>query len=259
MTSEKSPVGDKIIDLLEFARYLASRGRVTTCPFTEVAIPKASITSASPPKRQRDREATRTSIVEAAKQVLVAEGFSGFGVNAVARAAGCDKQLVYRYFGGIDGVVEAIGVDLADWVRASLEPLERLAPPTSYAELMSRLAVGFLDALRKDALVQKLIAWEMSDPSPHVIKLTDVRSRALMTWMAGQKKDLAPPAGVDAPMMNALLIASIQHLVLAASAPGQFAGVRLSKPADWVRVRAAVQNLVVTMFGEGDRMDAENG
>jgi AcrR family transcriptional regulator len=202
--------------------------------------------------RRRDREATRTSIVEAAKQVLIAEGFSGFGVNAVARAAGCDKQLVYRYFGGIDGVVEAIGVDLADWVRASLEPLERLPPARTYAELMSRLAVGFLDALRKDLLVQKLIAWEISDPSPHVVQLADVRSRALIIWMSEQKKDLAPPPGVDAPVMNAMFIAAIQHLVLAASASGQFAGVRLNKPADWARVRVGVQKLVVTMFGDCD-------
>jgi hypothetical protein len=86
-----------------------------------------------------------------------------------------------------------------------------------------------------------------------------VRSRALMIWMAGQKKDLAPPQGVDAPVMNALLIASIQHLVLAASGSGQFAGMRLSRPADWTRVRAAVQKLVVTMFGGCDGMDANNG
>ncbi len=171
-------------------------------------------------------------------------------MNAVARAAGCDKQLVYRYFGGIDGVIEAIGVDLADWVRASLQPLERLVPATTYAELMSRLAVGFLDALRKDMLVQKLIAWEMSDPSPHVVQLTEARSRALMIWMAGQKRDLAPPPGVDAPAMNALLIASIQHLVLAASASGQFAGMPLRKPSDWTRVRSAVEYLVTTMFSE---------
>lgn len=206
-------------------------------------IPKPSA-----PKRQRDREGTRATIIEAAKQVLVDDGFSGFGVNAVARAAGCDKQLVYRYFGGIEGVVEAIGIDLADWVRASLEPLERLPPAKSYAELMSRLAVGFMDALRKDALVQKLIAWEISDPSAHVAQLTQARSRALMIWMADQKRDLAPPPGVDAPAMNALLIASIQHLVLAASASGQFAGMPLRKPSDWTRVRSAVERLVTTMF-----------
>ncbi len=209
------------------------------------------MTGSSTPRRQRDREATGRAIVEAAKQVLAENGFGGFGVNAVARLAGCDKQLVYRYFGGMDGVVEAIGADLADWVKSSLAPLEHLEPARTYAELMARLAVGFLDALREDALVQKLVAWEISDASPHVLRLTEARSRALMIWMAGQKGDLKPPPGVDAPAMNALLIASIQHLVLAGSASGHFAGMSLREPADWERVRSAVRRLVATMFAEG--------
>jgi AcrR family transcriptional regulator len=219
----------------------------------------AATARAPKPKARRDREATRKSIVEAAKQVLVAEGFGGLGVNAVARKAGCDKQLVYRYFGGIDGVVEAIGSDLADWVRVSLEPLEQLPPARSYAELMSRLAVGFLEALKKDVLVQKLIAWEISEPSPHVAQLTEVRSHALMIWMAGQRRDLSPPPGVDAQMMNALLIAAVQHIVLAGSASGMFAGVRLSQSSDWARVQDALQELVATMFAGFDPTDAEGG
>ncbi|MFN6986979.1 MAG: TetR/AcrR family transcriptional regulator, partial [Rhizobium oryzihabitans] len=70
-----------------------------------------------PEKRVKDRAATEKAIFNAARSLLAEEGFQGFGINAVARRAGCDKQLIYRYFGGLDGLIEAIGEDLGSWVK----------------------------------------------------------------------------------------------------------------------------------------------
>ena len=65
----------------------------------------------------RDRSATSARILKAATELLAEGGFQNFGVNAVARRAGCDKQLIYRYYGGMDGLVDAIGGELARWNR----------------------------------------------------------------------------------------------------------------------------------------------
>jgi AcrR family transcriptional regulator len=205
---------------------------------------------ASPaPKRSRNREQTERAILAAAKQVLAEDGFQGFGVNAIARKAGCDKQLVYRYFGGVDGLIEAIGADLANWWRDSLKPVADLGPAKSYGQLIERLALGCLDALRGDHLVQKIAVWEISDPSPQVARLNASRSKGLGQWIAAERGALAPPDGVDAPAINALLIGAIQHLVLASSAAGHFAGASLKKERDWDRIRAAVKALVAGVYG----------
>jgi AcrR family transcriptional regulator len=196
------------------------------------------------PKRERDREETEKSILEAAKRVLAKEGSQGFGVNAVAREAGCDKQLVYRYFGGLDGLVDAIGAGLADWWKEKLAPVAAMTPAKTYGELMERLALGVVDALRSDPLVQKIAVWEISDASPAVARLNAARAKGFGMWMAEQRGKLAPPEGVDAPAVNALIVAGVQHMVLASVTAGHFSGAALKTEKDWERVREAVRVVV---------------
>jgi AcrR family transcriptional regulator len=198
--------------------------------------------------KSRDRARTEAAIVAAAREVLAGEGFQGLGVNAVARRAGCDKQLIYRYFGGLDGLVDAIGADLAAWLDERLADPDA-APPQSYAELAERLALRFLDALRANVLVQRIAAWEIAAPSPLLARLTAARGAALGRWMARARGDLAPPPGVDAPAVNALVVAAVQQLALAAAAAGSFSGLPLQSEADWDRVRAAVRTLVRGAYG----------
>ena len=191
------------------------------------------------PEKQRNRGRTADTILEAAKNVLAEQGFAGWGINAIARAAGCDKQLVYRYHNGLEGLAEAIGAEMAAWLDEALSARDT-APATSYAELMTRLALAYLDALRANRLAQRILAWEVAEESPLVKRFAAARGKAMMTWIARERGDLVPPPGVDAPMVNALLVAGIQHLVLAGSASGRFTGVELGGEGDWDRVRATV-------------------
>jgi AcrR family transcriptional regulator len=200
------------------------------------------------PARSRDRNATEQTLLEAAKTVLAEEGFRKFGVNAVARRAGCDKQLIYRYFGGLDGLLDRIGAELADWLRQSLRPLAALGRPASYAELVERLMLGFFEALRADALVQRIAAWEVAENSPLTRRLAAARGKALSDWVRDMRGDLAPPAGVDAAAANAFVIAAIQHLVLASAAGGQFSGMALRNEVDWERVRETVRLTVRALY-----------
>jgi AcrR family transcriptional regulator len=201
------------------------------------------------PKRERDREETEKSILAAAKRVLAEMGSPGFGVNAIAREAGCDKQLVYRYFGGLDGLIDAIGADLANWWREKLAPIAALPPAKSYGEQMERLALGVIDALRSDPLVQKIAIWEIAEASPQVARLNAARSKGFGQWMMEQRGSLAPPESLDAPMLNALIVAGVQHLVLASATAGHFSGVALKSEEHWERVKASVRVLVRRVYG----------
>jgi AcrR family transcriptional regulator len=202
-----------------------------------------------PERRIRDRGATERAILNAAKNLLAEEGFQNFGINAVARRAGCDKQLIYRYYGGLNGLVEAIGTDLGGWVR------DRIPEDTggmfllTYGDLMERLALLFLEALRADPLMRRIVAWEVSENTEQVRRLSEARSRALGLWLERMRGSLAPPKGVDAPAVNAILIAAIQHLVLSAAAGGQCAGLTLKTAKDWEKAATALKRLVRGVYG----------
>lgn len=192
----------------------------------------------------RDRSATSARILKAAAELLAEEGFQNFGVNAVARRAGCDKQLIYRYYGGMDGLVDAIGAELAGWIEAKVPPDRVGGFVLTYGDLIERLLLMFMEALRNDPLTRRIIAWELSDTSPQVQRLSAARSQALGAWIERMRGKLPPPKGMDHFALNALLIASVQHIVLAGTTAGRFGGLELAEEKDWDRVGLSIRKLV---------------
>lgn len=208
-----------------------------------MALPK------HPDPRVRNRDATEKAILASAKQVLAEEGFQSFGINAIARQAGCDKQLIYRYFGGLDGLAEAIGADLAKELSEDLQPYARQPSPETYSALMKRLALTLLDLQRRNRLMQQINAWEAAAPSPLAATMIAARSRRMGAWMLDMRGSLNPPEGVDEPALNAIIIAAIQQLVVSGAANGVFSGLPLDSEEDWERVRAALSALVEALYG----------
>lgn len=192
----------------------------------------------------RDRSATTARILKAASELLAESGFQNFGVNAVARRAGCDKQLIYRYFGGMDGLVDAIGAELAGWVEQKMPENGGGGFLLTYGDLVERLLMLFMEALRDDPLMKKIIAWEISENSPQVRRLSEARSKSLALWIERVRGKMQPPKGVDQFALNALLIGSVQHIVLAGEAAGRFAGIELQSAKDWDRVAQSIRRLV---------------
>lgn len=200
----------------------------------------------------RDRQRTEAAILAAAQAQLAEAGFQAFGVNAVARRAGCDKQLIYRYFGGLEGLVAAVGRDLAGRTAQPQPP----APAggsgqPSYGELTERFLLAFLERFRSDVLAQRIAAWELAERSALVDTLSAARGQALADWMDSARGGLTPPPGIDAPALNALLIGGIQQLVLASVTMGSFAGLPLSEDRNWIRARLALRALIRGIYRTG--------
>ena len=56
----------------------------------------------------RNRPVTERKLTRAVEKLLARGGFGMLGPSAVAREAGVDKKLIYRYFGNLDGLVAAV-------------------------------------------------------------------------------------------------------------------------------------------------------
>ncbi|MGW5635003.1 TetR/AcrR family transcriptional regulator [Streptomyces sp. NPDC003832] len=96
----------------------------------------------SDPGRRRDPVGTRKAILEAAGQEFAEHGFDGARVVRIASAAGVSHQLITYYFGGKQGLYEAL---TEQWMDSALPALQE--------------GGSFSDAVRR--YVQ--LAWE--DPS----------------------------------------------------------------------------------------------
>lgn len=196
--------------------------------------------------RPRDRAATEAAIVAATEMLLARDGFAALSVQSVAAAAGVDRKLVYRYFGGVEGVVEAIGGRLETWLGGVLPGVEAGA---SYARRMRGLMAGYMVALRGNAMLRQMLAWEVAGPSPLLARLEASRSAAFQARLGDLRGDAGPPLNIDAAAVNATILAAIHYLVLRDASTGRFAGLALDE-AGWGRIAAVVDAMLAAAYGE---------
>lgn len=196
---------------------------------------------------RRDREATAARVLDAAAELVTGQGAAALGVNALAKAAGCDKQLIYRYFGGIEGVQAALGATVAERLTAALG--SELSEPASDWPAYSRaLARGLLKACRSDPLLCRLRAAELAAPPGAMAAFSAARGRVLQDWVAQVRPLLPPPPGVDVPALHALLSGAVEMAVLSSAASGALAGMPLSAEPDWERLATMTDALIAAAY-----------
>ncbi len=191
----------------------------------------------------RNKDDTRQHILDAAIASLADEGLLGFGVNSVARRAGYDKKLIYRYFDGMDGLVAAMGEAVAAELAAALTP--HLEPaPASYGALIERLALALFDHLWGNARYRQLRLMEAAARTEATQAFRAARGKAMQDWMIAARGTLVPPAGVDVAARNASLIAMVEGITLLGAS-----GMDPGDPETKRRSKAALAQGVRGMFG----------
>jgi TetR/AcrR family transcriptional regulator len=101
-------------------------------------------------KRQRDAERSRELLLEAALDEFAAKGFAGARVQDIAARAGVNKQLITYYFGGKEGLYQAMAQRWLD-VEASIA-----RPDLAFDELV----VEYLHAVLADPRLLRLLIWD---------------------------------------------------------------------------------------------------
>lgn len=96
-------------------------------------------------------EPTRARILEAAKEEFAAVGFAGARVDAIAKKAECNKQLIYHYFGDKTGLYEAVMTDVL-----SDRPPIMVNSRSDVAEHIGKV----FDHIGKKRLWRRLMMWE---------------------------------------------------------------------------------------------------
>ncbi|WP_163507567.1 TetR/AcrR family transcriptional regulator [Fodinicola acaciae] len=142
--------------------------------------------------RQRDAERSRRLILQAAVAEFSANGFAGARVSRIADRAGVNKQLISYYFGGKQGLWEAVN---ETWWAVARTLYPERAPIADVVTNFAKGGAGNASSIR-------LLVWESigdygTGGEP---KATEMRT----TWMRNHVEDLRKrqqtgelPADVD--------------------------------------------------------------
>jgi len=193
------------------------------------------------------RQATERRILAAAAGLLARNGVAGLGVNVLAREAGIGKPLIYRYFGGLQGVIAALAADPALWLGEEdlLDRLKATNPAQGYGAFLGQMLAAYGEALRGSALTRELLRWETQGGAAEGVDLDAARGEAARQLIADLAHEQTPPDMADPGALTAVLLAAAQYLSLRG---GDFAGFDLEDPGDRARLDKALARLAETAF-----------
>ncbi len=200
----------------------------------------------------RNREATRTRLIEAVGTLLAREGFRALGVNAVAREAGVDKALIYRYFGGLKGLISAFGGHESFWpsvkelAGGDLEAFVRLP----IAERAAQMAINYIRAIRKRPVTQEIMVWELIERNEFTIELDVIRENTINRFF-----ELFMPAdelGPDVEAMTAVVACAVDGLIVCSRKNISLLGLHLGTDEAWQRLEKAIARMVRSLIVSKD-------
>jgi AcrR family transcriptional regulator len=198
---------------------------------------------------QRNSQETRKRILKAVGRLLARSGFRDVGVNSVAREAGVDKVLIYRYFGGLPNLLKAYAEGGGFWPSA--DELLTAVPDRetkTEAELAASLLIEFGRALRRRPITQEIMRWEMLEKNQLTDALAHYREEEGMKLLSLFRN----VGSAEIQAIAALLGAGQTYLLLRAKTTDVYNGLELKKDQCWKRVEEAIRLLVGLAFTRTD-------
>ncbi len=188
----------------------------------------------------KDREQTKQKLISAVARLLERKGFRSLGVNAIAREAGVDKVLIYRYFGGVSGLLKVFASESDYWPVFSTPPnMTQVAndPAGVGADILLQIARD----LRDRPATQEALRWELIERN----ELTEATHDELREvygreWITALQKY----TDADLPALAAIVGSGLVYLVLRAKTAQRFNGMDLNSEADWQRLEEAARNII---------------
>jgi AcrR family transcriptional regulator len=192
----------------------------------------------------RDKEETRKKIIDAVEYVLTHSGMGEIGVNSIARQAGVDKVLIYRYFGSLDELLRTYAEESDLWpsTTALLGDKANIRRSTDVKEVINSLLINQLDEIRRRKVTQEILRWEMSEVNVLTKSLNLAREKQAADILQGLS--LNQQSSKDLEALMALINAGVTYLVLHSKVSDKHLGIDLRSNYGWQRLSKLINELV---------------
>lgn len=171
--------------------------------------------------------------------LIAREGFAGLGMNAVAREAGVDKVLIYRYFGGLEALLEVWGRTITFGAG--------VAPSGLASASAADRAAAFLAAYARDVRAHpealEVMRWELVEDNALTRRLAELREAAGFAELRALGIPRERAEALDLAALAAVLSAGVLHLALRARSAPEWLGIPIRTEKGWKRIERAAAEL----------------
>lgn len=192
----------------------------------------------------RNKELTKRKLVKAVGKVMASVGFQQLGVNMVAREAGVDKKLIYRYYHGLHGLVAEYAQTLDFWPSAKelVGPDRKAVRQMASSSLMALFFKRYLRAILKRPYTLEILAWEALERNELTKTLEEVRVKTALEFFELMEDE--PPVDVDLTALVLFMAGAINFLAVRSRIHQNLGGVDLQSDEGWTRIDKIIEQLM---------------
>lgn len=190
--------------------------------------------------KKRDRERTKGKILKAVGEVIEQYGTDKVGVNLIARTAGVNKVLIYRYFESVDGLMEQYVTSgeytstTGDDYFENIEPI----PKEDRNKALTDLMHTFIRDLRERKATRDLLRWEIGTGKSILSDAKNDVANRVLTKMGDM------PDFDDSKGLMAFLTAGIYYMVIATDLRSKMIDIDLHTEEGWKRVENIIERII---------------
>lgn len=167
------------------------------------------------PKQMKDKELTKRKLIDAVGIIIRSKGFKAILISQVAREAGVDRKLVYRYFGNINNLIEAYITENDYWLLFSehLRHLSGEMEATNSQAIITTILQEMFKFFYAEKATQHLILMELSGSTPMMRSIHNARE-SLGQEIFEMVDNHFQKSEVNFRAVAALLVGGIYYMIL---------------------------------------------
>jgi AcrR family transcriptional regulator len=193
----------------------------------------------------RDKEETKMRIVAAVGRQLARAGFRDLGVNSIAKEAGVDKVLIYRYFGGLPELLTVYAYEGDYWPTAA----ELIGDPStvqaeSVADWLVYILAQVQIAIRKRPITLEILRWEIVDHNELTSQFAAIRTRVANECVTfiGQQHPFPPE--LDVLALGTFILSGVIYITLRTDTNPTYLGMDFSTEEGWDRINKLITSII---------------
>lgn len=193
--------------------------------------------------KERDRQQSEEKLIKAVGELIEEIGFEHLGINQVAKKADFSKNLIYRYFESLDGLIYAYMKKHDFWVNAHDEK-----PDTSDIKAyLKNFYRREITEFRKSIALKRLRRWELSTDKDFVVEIRAQREKngvQFLDMMSG----FAKVNKEQAQAISALIDAGIAYLAIFEDNCKMYNGIDIQSDKGWEQIAGGIDWLIDTII-----------
>lgn len=189
----------------------------------------------------RNKEESKKKFLWAVGQIITTEGFSGLKVNHIAAKAQLDKKLIYRYFGGVNQLLDEYVTQQDFWsnVKGDKVPDDINDGGKTF---VTEMLINQFDYVFESKEFQKVLLWRLSEERPSLQKLAEEQEKSGELLF---EHIIAPHFGENTNLYRAIaaiVVSGLYYLNLSTAVNGQvFCGLDITSEAGRNQIKEAIK------------------